>query len=128
MWSHGSFYWNELITRDAEKAKAFYKSSIGWNFDAMPMEDSTYWVAKMADTPVGGIFTMSGAEFGGDRRQRRHPAQGGEGCRRQGAARAVRRAGGRTHRDHPGSGRGRDRLDDASEPVVDQWQSAIGGN
>ena len=25
MWSHGSFYWNELITRDAEKAKAFYK-------------------------------------------------------------------------------------------------------
>jgi predicted enzyme related to lactoylglutathione lyase len=23
------------------------------------------WVAKMADTPVGGIFTMSGAEFGG---------------------------------------------------------------
>jgi uncharacterized protein len=65
MWSHGSFYWNELITRDAEKAKAFYKSSIGWSFDAMPMENSTYWVAKMADTPVGGIFTMSGAEFGG---------------------------------------------------------------
>ena len=65
MWSHGSFYWNELITRDAEKAKAFYRSSIGWSFDAMPMENSTYWVAKMADTPVGGIFTMSGAEFGG---------------------------------------------------------------
>src|SRR4029450_12678756 len=65
IWSHGSFYWNELVTRDAEKAKAFYKSSIGWSFDAMPMENSTYWVAKMADTPVGGIFTMSGAEFGG---------------------------------------------------------------
>src|SRR5262245_21404395 len=56
---------NELMTRDAEKAKAFYKSSIGWSFDAMPMEDGTYWVAKMADTPVGGIFTMSGADFTG---------------------------------------------------------------
>ena len=23
-WSHGHFYWNELMTRDAEKAKKFY--------------------------------------------------------------------------------------------------------
>ncbi len=65
MWSHGSFYWNELMTRDAEKAKAFYSSAIGWSFDAMPMENGTYWVAKMAGQPVGGIFSMNGPDFAG---------------------------------------------------------------
>jgi uncharacterized protein len=63
MWSHGNFYWNELMTRDAEKAKKFYSASIGWTFDAMPMENGTYWVAKMGDKAVGGIFPMSGPEF-----------------------------------------------------------------
>jgi uncharacterized protein len=65
MWSHGHFYWNELMTRDAEKAKKFYSSSVGWTFDAMPMPDGTYWVAKMGDQAVGGIFTMSGPDFEG---------------------------------------------------------------
>ena len=65
MWSHGNFYWNELMTRDAEKAKAFYSKSIGWTFDAMPMPNGTYWVAKMGDKPVGGIFPMNGPEFDG---------------------------------------------------------------
>jgi uncharacterized protein len=65
MWSHGNFYWNELMTRDAEKAKKFYSSSVGWTFDAMPMPDGTYWVAKMGDQAVGGIFTMSGPDFEG---------------------------------------------------------------
>jgi predicted enzyme related to lactoylglutathione lyase len=65
MWSHGSFYWNELMTRDAEAAKKFYGDTIGWTFDAMPMPDGTYWVAKMGGTPVGGIFTMNGPAFEG---------------------------------------------------------------
>jgi hypothetical protein len=60
---HGSFHWNELMTHDAEKAKAFYRAAIGWAFDAMPMPDGTYWVAKMADKPVGGIFPMNGTDF-----------------------------------------------------------------
>ena len=65
MWSHGSFYWNELMTHDAEQAKAFYAAAIGWTFDAMPMPDGTYWVAKMGDKPVGGIFLMNRPEFKG---------------------------------------------------------------
>jgi uncharacterized protein len=65
MWSHGSFYWNELMTHDPERAKKFYAFSIGWTFDAMPMPDGTYWVAKLEDKPVGGIFPMSGGEFAG---------------------------------------------------------------
>jgi predicted enzyme related to lactoylglutathione lyase len=24
MWSHGNFYWNELMTHDPERAKRFY--------------------------------------------------------------------------------------------------------
>jgi predicted enzyme related to lactoylglutathione lyase len=67
MWSHGTFYWNELMTHDAEKAKKFYGSSIGWTFDAMPMPNGTYWVAKLENKPVGGIFPMSGPEFVGMR-------------------------------------------------------------
>src|SRR6266511_1197237 len=39
--SHGSFCWNELMTHDVEKAKAFYSKS------------------------VGGIFPMDGAEYKG---------------------------------------------------------------
>ncbi len=65
MWSHGSFYWNELMTRDVEKAKSFYGSSIGWTFDFMEMPEGTYWVAKSGDKPVGGIFPMNGPDFAG---------------------------------------------------------------
>jgi predicted enzyme related to lactoylglutathione lyase len=65
MWSHGSFYWNELMTHDAEKAKKFYGDCIGWSFIPMPMENGTYWVAQLADKPVGGIFPMSGPQFDG---------------------------------------------------------------
>jgi hypothetical protein len=65
MWSHGSFYWNELMARDVEQAKNFYGSTIGWTFEAMPMPDGTYWVAKMDDEPVAGIFAMTGPDFDG---------------------------------------------------------------
>jgi len=64
-WSHGHFYWNELMTRDVERAKAFYQDTIGWRFEGMPMPNSTYWIAKLGDTPVGGIFDISGREFEG---------------------------------------------------------------
>ena len=66
MADHGTFYWNELMTRDADKAKAFYGTTLGWTFDAMPMpEGGTYWVAKKGDRPVGGIFPMEGPHFEG---------------------------------------------------------------
>jgi uncharacterized protein len=65
MWQHGHFYWNELMTRDPERAKAFYGSTVGWQFDAMPMEGGTYWVCKDGESAVGGIFEMKGPEFEG---------------------------------------------------------------
>ena len=64
-WSHGSFHWNELMARDPEKAKTFYGTTMGWTFDAMPMEFGTYWIAKMADKSVAGIFPLNGPGFAG---------------------------------------------------------------
>ena len=62
---HGTFYWNELMTRDVDRAKKFYGQTIGWSFEAMPTPDgSTYWLAKMDDEPVAGIFDISGPEYG----------------------------------------------------------------
>jgi predicted enzyme related to lactoylglutathione lyase len=62
---HGTFYWNELMTRDVERAKKFYGQTIGWSFEAMPTPDGgTYWLAKMDDEPVAGIFDISGPEYG----------------------------------------------------------------
>jgi uncharacterized protein len=64
MWSNGSFYWNELMTRDAEAAKKFYGETLGWTFDAMETPGSpTYWVAKSGGEPVAGILTMAGPDF-----------------------------------------------------------------
>ena len=62
--THGTFYWNELMTRDVERAKRFYADTLGWSYDAMPMPGgSTYWIAKIGETSVGGIFDISGPEF-----------------------------------------------------------------
>ena len=65
MTAHGHFHWNELVTRDVEKAKKFYGDTIGWTFDGMPMPDGTYWVAKMGDQPVGGLFPIAGPQWEG---------------------------------------------------------------
>jgi uncharacterized protein len=64
--SHGTFYWNELMTRDVEKAKKFYAETMGWSFDAMPgAGGGTYWIAKMGGESVAGMFDISGPEFKG---------------------------------------------------------------
>lgn len=63
--THGTFYWNELMTRDIEGAKKFYANTMGWSFDAMPMGGGmTYWVAKNNDEPIAGMLDVSAPEFG----------------------------------------------------------------
>ena len=55
MAGHGTFYWNELMTRDTKKARDFYGTMLGWTFDAMPMPGGmTYYVAKQGDKPAAG--------------------------------------------------------------------------
>ena len=59
MATNGSFYWNELMTRDAEAAKKFYGATLGWVFEPMGEgEGATYWVAKVGDEAVAGIYTI----------------------------------------------------------------------
>lgn len=66
MISHGEFHWNELLTRDAAKAKSFYTKSIGWDFKEMPMgPDGVYYVAMAGEKPAGGIMEMTGKKFEG---------------------------------------------------------------
>jgi predicted enzyme related to lactoylglutathione lyase len=66
MSSHGHFHWNERLTADVEGVKRFYQNTIGWTFEAMPMDDgATYWIAKMDDQPVGGIFPTNRPEYQG---------------------------------------------------------------
>ena len=65
MWQHGHFYWNELMTRDVEGAKAFYGKTVGSQFEGMPMEGGTYWVCKDGAAPVGGILDLNQPRFEG---------------------------------------------------------------
>ena len=61
----GAFYWNELMTRDADQAKAFYGAVCGWSFQEMEVDGIDYILAMVGEQPVGGIFAMSGPEFEG---------------------------------------------------------------
>jgi uncharacterized protein len=64
LWSHGAFHWNELRTRNAERAKKFYEDTIGWTFEAMSTPDGlTYWVAMSGSKPVAGLFPLTSPRF-----------------------------------------------------------------
>ncbi len=66
MATHGHFHWNELLTKDVERAKKFYQQTIGWSFEQMPMPDgAAYWVASIGGKPVGGIFPTDRPGFEG---------------------------------------------------------------
>jgi predicted enzyme related to lactoylglutathione lyase len=53
--AHGEFAWNELLTRDMERARAFYGAILGWEYDTFDVEGHPYWVAKKNDGAVAGI-------------------------------------------------------------------------
>jgi predicted enzyme related to lactoylglutathione lyase len=63
-WSHGQFHWNELRTRDAERAMKFYAGTVGWSFEASATPDGeTYWVALQDGRPVAGLFPLTSPKF-----------------------------------------------------------------
>ena len=67
MTPHGAFHWNELMTWNVEKAKAFYDETLGWQYESHPMmEGGTYTICKVGEAMVAGIFEMKpGAGFDG---------------------------------------------------------------
>lgn len=64
MTAHGEFHWNELLTRDAGKAKDFYGKTLGWTFEDMPMPNgTTHTIIKSNGEIVGGVRELSGPRF-----------------------------------------------------------------
>jgi predicted enzyme related to lactoylglutathione lyase len=64
MAAHGHFHWNELLTKDVERAKRFYSDTIGWTYEGMPMpHGGSYWIASMGGQPVAGLFPTDGPDF-----------------------------------------------------------------
>lgn len=56
--AHGRFYWNELMTRDAEAAKTFFARTLGWDYEPFPMSEGSYWVIKAGGEAAGGIMPL----------------------------------------------------------------------
>jgi predicted enzyme related to lactoylglutathione lyase len=72
VWQPGSFagaervnesdtlVWNELNTRDPERAKAFYGAVFGWGFEEAEFEAGPYTTLKLGEDTVGGMLDIAG--------------------------------------------------------------------
>ncbi len=61
MTDNGIFHWNELMTSDPDGAKDYYSATVGWTFEAMPMDQGgTYWICMAGEKPCGGIMSLEG--------------------------------------------------------------------
>jgi len=56
--THGDFSWCELLTRDVNASKEFYKKLLDWTMEDVPMENGSYTILKANGRPVGGIMKM----------------------------------------------------------------------
>ncbi|HEY3611496.1 MAG TPA: VOC family protein [Pseudonocardiaceae bacterium] len=54
----GAVSWNELVTRNTDRAIVFYSEVFGWTADAQGMGDITYTVWMLDGNPVGGMMPM----------------------------------------------------------------------
>jgi predicted enzyme related to lactoylglutathione lyase len=55
--AYGDWYWNELWTRDAKTALAFYEKVFGYTHDTMSMADKgTYYILQSGGKARAGVF------------------------------------------------------------------------
>jgi hypothetical protein len=54
----GAFSWNELLTRDIEKPKAFYKAVVGWDAETNKFDGMTYTEFKLDGKSIAGMMEM----------------------------------------------------------------------
>ncbi|WP_216214068.1 VOC family protein [Amycolatopsis aidingensis] len=54
----GALCWNELTTRDAERAKAFYHEVFGWEAETRDMDGVDYTEWKLDGRTIGGMMPM----------------------------------------------------------------------
>jgi predicted enzyme related to lactoylglutathione lyase len=55
---HGAFSWNELLTTDVAGAKRFYGELLGWTLQDTNEHGVDYTLAKVGETPMGGIMAI----------------------------------------------------------------------
>ena len=56
--AHGTFCWNELMTRDTAGAEKFYTELIGWKADDSDMPGMKYTLFKAGNSGAGGMMEM----------------------------------------------------------------------
>ncbi|MDJ0763085.1 MAG: VOC family protein [Myxococcota bacterium] len=57
----GQLVWYDFITRDIEKAKAFYAALFDWQYEAFDMgPEGIYDMIKVGDKTIGGFMTPNG--------------------------------------------------------------------
>lgn len=62
----GEFVWHELMTRDGEKAGAFYTGLLGWSTRTMAMDGGFhYTIFTREGQDAGGMMVMEGEQFEG---------------------------------------------------------------
>lgn len=54
----GAVAWNQVNTRDPEKAEEFYKAVFGWDSERLDTGGADYWEWQQDGTSVGGMFRM----------------------------------------------------------------------
>jgi predicted enzyme related to lactoylglutathione lyase len=54
----GMFCWNELVTRDEDKASAFYTEVLGWEAVDSGMPGMKYTLFKVGEKSAGGMMKM----------------------------------------------------------------------
>ena len=54
----GALSWNELMTRDYERAQAFYAAVFGYTFTELGDDNFSYATLEVDGRPVGGIGTL----------------------------------------------------------------------
>lgn len=52
----GEFCWNELMTPDTKKAKAFYENLFGWTSVEHDMGNDTYTMFMHSEKGIGGML------------------------------------------------------------------------
>jgi predicted enzyme related to lactoylglutathione lyase len=56
--AHGTFCWNELVTRDMEGASKFYTELLGWKAVDGSMTEMPYTLLKAGEKDAGGMMNM----------------------------------------------------------------------
>jgi predicted enzyme related to lactoylglutathione lyase len=57
--AHGTFCWNELMTRDSAAAAEFYEALIGWKAEDSGMPGMKYTIMKAGEKQAAGMMDMS---------------------------------------------------------------------